>query len=177
MTNPPKKGPASLPRLVVLAVLAGAAWFAQSRGWLDGLAAAKTGAAETGTRTTAPRSSGGRTGATLASDGVGTIAAAVRDKRSGFMVQVEGTVRAVLADDDDGARHQRFILELADGATVLVAHNIDLAERVPLDRDDVVEVFGQFEFNDRGGVLHWTHHDPGKRHEEGWIRHDGNKYD
>jgi molybdopterin converting factor small subunit len=90
--------------------------------------------------------------------------------------QVEGVgvVQRVLADDNDGSRHQRFILELADGRTVLVAHNIDLAPRLTnLDRGDTVAFFGEFEPNPQGGVIHWTHRDPAGRHVAGWLKHDG----
>jgi hypothetical protein len=50
--------------------------------------------------------------------------------RSGQQVSGIGTVVRTLSDDDDGSRHQRFILELKSGRTLLVAHNIDLAPRV-----------------------------------------------
>lgn len=35
-----------------------------------------------------------------------------------------------MKDDNEGSRHQKFILELSTGQTVLVAHNIDLAPRI-----------------------------------------------
>ena len=109
-------------------------------------------------------------------DGADEIVKADRYQRSGFMVTTKGVVKKSLRDDTDGHQHQRFILRLENGHTVLVAHNIDLAPRVPLDEGDTVTVHGQYEWNDQGGVLHWTHHDPQKRHEEGWIRHDGELY-
>ncbi len=101
------------------------------------------------------------------------ILSAFAEERSGFMVQVDGQVERTLADDEKGSRHQRFILRLSGGHSVLVAHNIDLAPRVPLRNGDEIQVFGQYEWNDLGGVLHWTHLDPRGRHEDGWIRHGG----
>ena len=92
-------------------------------------------------------------------------------------MEVVGSVERVLADDNEGSRHQRFILELSSGHTVLVAHNIDLAPRVPLARGDSLGVKGEYEWTDRGGVLHWTHHDPQRRHEGGWIEHEGETYE
>ena len=106
-----------------------------------------------------------------------TIEAAARERLSQVMLTAQGRVQRTLADDNEGSRHQRFILEAPGGATVLVAHNIDLAPRVPLKRGDFVEVRGQYEWNERGGVLHWTHHDPAGRHAEGWIRHEGQTYE
>jgi hypothetical protein len=86
------------------------------------------------------------------------------------MVSVAATVDRSLADDHEGSRHQRFLLRLDDGLSLLVAHNIDLAPRVPIEAGDRVEVRGQYEWNEKGGVLHWTHHDPDGEHEGGWIR-------
>jgi hypothetical protein len=106
------------------------------------------------------------------------IAAAFADHRSNLQVQGAGRVMKILADDRDGSRHQRFILELDSGRTVLVAHNIDLAGRVDgLGVGDRVEFSGEYEWNPQGGVLHWTHHDPQGRHPSGWLRHDGRTYE
>jgi Protein of unknown function (DUF3465) len=97
--------------------------------------------------------------------------------RSGERVETSGIVDRVLADDDDGSRHQRFIVKLASGQTLLIAHNIDIAPRVAgLTRGDTVSFAGIFEPNNKGGVVHWTHHDPSGRHASGWIEHNGQRY-
>ncbi len=89
----------------------------------------------------------------------------------------QGTVVKLLADDNDGSRHQRFIIRLASGRTLLVAHNIELAPRIDsLRAGDAVAFYGEYEWNPKGGVIHWTHHDPQGRHPAGWIRHGGQTY-
>lgn len=109
--------------------------------------------------------------------GAQRVADAFRRRLSGIQVEVKGKVRAVLADDNEGSRHQKFILELSDARTLLVSHNIDLAPRVEgIARGDQVEVYGQYEWSEQGGVLHWTHHDPAKRHADGWIKRNGRTY-
>ncbi len=105
------------------------------------------------------------------------IEAAFEQERSDVDVRFSGTVSRTLSDDNQGSRHQRFIVELASGHTVLIAHNIDLAPKVPLTVGDRVEISGEYEWNDRGGVVHWTHHDPQGRREGGWIRHEGELYE
>ena len=74
-----------------------------------------------------------------------------------------------MPDDHDSARHQRFVIDIGDRQTLLIAHNIELAERVPVGMGDRVRVRGLYEWNDLGGLLHWTHHDPLEDEEGGWI--------
>lgn len=99
-------------------------------------------------------------------------------KRSGnLQVAGSGVVTKLLKDDEDGNRHQRFILRLDSGHTLLVAHNIDLAPRLDaLQVGDRVEFNGEYEWNAKGGVIHWTHHDPDGSHPAGWLKHQGRTY-
>lgn len=109
-------------------------------------------------------------------DGGAAIAEAFRDQRSGLVVEAEGIIERLLADDREGSAHQRLIVRLANGQTVLISHNIDLAPRVPADPGDRIGFRGQYEWNDRGGVVHWTHHDPQGRRPGGWLRHREQTY-
>lgn len=114
---------------------------------------------------------------TLSNNGVDTVKAAYEQRQSNVQVQGSGRVKAILRDDNDGARHQKFILVLKNGLSILVAHNIDLAPKISnLNKGDIVEFYGEYEYNPKGGVLHWTHHDPQGRHESGWLKHDGQIY-
>ena len=97
--------------------------------------------------------------------------------RAGQQVSGSGTVIRILSDDNSGSRHQRFILQLGPGRTLLIAHNIDLAPRVASLREgDTVSFYGEYEPNDKGGVVHWTHSDPQGRHVAGWLEHEGRRY-
>ncbi|EOE4705179.1 DUF3465 domain-containing protein [Vibrio cholerae] len=103
---------------------------------------------------------------------------AYQSQQSDLQVQGFGKVVKVLPDDNDGSKHQKFILKLNSGQTLLVAHNIDLAPRIPnLQVGDSVEFYGEYEWNKKGGVLHWTHKDPQNRHAHGWLKHNGQVYE
>lgn len=110
------------------------------------------------------------------SDDSATVEAAFEQQRSGVWVDVSGKVTRLLPDDNNGSRHQRFILELESGHTLMIAHNIDLVVRVPLVLGDMVELRGRYEWNHKGGVVHWTHHDPAGEMEGGWIDHKSQRY-
>jgi uncharacterized protein DUF3465 len=87
--------------------------------------------------------------------------------RSNVWVDGGGTVTRILRDDTKRPRHQRFVVRVGTGPgafTVMIAHNIDRAPRVPFKKGDDVTFRGEYVWNDQGGVLHWTH-DP-----RGWIR-------
>ena len=87
-----------------------------------------------------------------------------------------GFVKRLISDDNDGARHQRFVLQLADRHTLLIAHNIDIATRVPVAIGDRVAFRGLYEWNDRGGLVHWTHDDPMGNDAGGWVRYRNRVY-
>lgn len=95
---------------------------------------------------------------------------------SGQSVIATGSVIRILADDNDGSRHQKFILQMPD-RTLLIAHNIDIAPRISnLNIGDRVTFKGIYEPNDKGGVIHWTHRDPSGRNPGGWLQHNGTTY-
>lgn len=106
-----------------------------------------------------------------------TIARAFANRTSNLQVKGEGRVIRLLSDDVSGSRHQRFIVQLASGQTLLISHNIDIAPRINnLKTGDRVGFYGEYEWNAKGGVIHWTHHDPRGRHVTGWIFHKGRTY-
>jgi hypothetical protein len=121
--------------------------------------------------------SGVPTSAAAASDNDSVLANAFEKRASKIQIEGRGTVVKVLPDDNDGSRHQRFIVRLSSGQTILIAHNIDLAPRVSsLSEGDVISFSGEYEWNPKGGVIHWTHRDPNGRHPAGWIRRGGQSF-
>ena len=105
------------------------------------------------------------------------VGRAFKNRTSNVQVEGEGVVTRILADDLAGGRHQRFVVRLASGQTVLIAHNIDIAPRVVgLQKGDSVRFYGEYVWNEKGGMVHWTHHDPKGSHTAGWLKHNGRTY-
>ena len=110
-------------------------------------------------------------------DADSTLQQYYEQRTSGKMIRLSAKVIKLLADDLEPPRHQKFIIKMPSDMTVLVTHNIDLADRInSLRVEDTLEIYGQYEWNQRGGVLHWTHHDPKRRRQGGWIKHEGKTY-
>lgn len=102
---------------------------------------------------------------------------AFENRSSDLQVKGQGVVTRLLRDDLEGSRHQKFIIEMNGGLSILVSHNIDLAPRInSLKTGDRIEFYGEYEWNPKGGVIHWTHHDPNGRHPAGWIKHNNKTY-
>lgn len=102
---------------------------------------------------------------------------AFENRISNIQVEGKGIVVKILPDDTRGSKHQRFIIRLDSGQSLLVAHNIDLAPRIHALRvGDTVMFNGEYEWNAKGGVLHWTHRDPKGRHVAGWLKHSDQTY-
>lgn len=106
-----------------------------------------------------------------------TVDEAYALSRSDVHLEGSGIVTRILPDDINGSRHQRFILRLASGRSLLIAHNINLAPRVEnLKQGDSVTFSGEYEWNAKGGIIHWTHRDPTGRHVGGWLKHQDRMY-
>lgn len=106
------------------------------------------------------------------------LAQAFENNLSDEQVGGSGRVIKILPDDTQGSQHQRFIVKLKSGQTILIAHNIDIAPRInSLKAGDHINFYGEYEWSAKGGVVHWTHHDPGGRHENGWLNHGGKMYE
>ncbi|MEQ1598883.1 MAG: DUF3465 domain-containing protein [Methylotenera sp.] len=103
---------------------------------------------------------------------------AFNGKKSNIFVEGSGVVKKLLADDNKGSRHQKFLVMISDEQTLLFAHNIDLAPRLDaLAVGDAVTFRGEYVYNPKGGVMHWTHRDPQGGDKYGWIKHSGKTYE
>jgi len=93
-------------------------------------------------------------------------------------IQGSGEVIRLLADDLKGSRHQRILIEEQSGDTLLVVHNIDLAPRInSIKVGDSLSYQGEYIWNEKGGLVHWTHHDPRGQQIGGWLEHQGQRYE
>lgn len=106
------------------------------------------------------------------------VAVAFQAHRSHVQLTVKARVKRILPDDRRGIRHQRFLIQTEAGISVLVAHNIDLAPRLAgLEPGEQLVLCGEYIWNPKGGLLHWTHHDPSGRHNGGYIERQGHRYE
>jgi hypothetical protein len=93
---------------------------------------------------------------------------------SGTVVKVLGIRRG------PSGVHEGFLLatDPASGCrlTLRIEHNLDIAGRVPLERGEPLELRGEYIYDSRGGIVHWTHRDPRGRHPGGYIKANGEVY-
>lgn len=97
-------------------------------------------------------------------------------KKSKVQVMGTGIVSKLLSDDRKGAKHQKFLLKINQEQTLLMAHNIDLAPRIPLNIGDKIHFCGEYVYHPKGGIIHWTHHAPKQDHPAGWMMLQGRIY-
>ncbi len=104
-----------------------------------------------------------------------------RSGTSHVEVTVGGVVARVLGTrvGRRGA-HEGFLLHLSGadgrGLTVRVEDNVDLTGPIPLREGESVEVRGEYIFDARGGIVHYTHRDPRGHHLSGYVLADGKFY-
>lgn len=158
----------ALTRAIVLAVVLGVAWYLNQQGKaVDATPVVAEIHGEAGPAETIRQTGEGPDAAREAFEG----------KAGGQMLRTEGRVERILADDNDGSPHQRFVIVTDSGLSLLIAHNMELAPRLDgLAAGERVSVFGEYEWNDKGGLIHWTHDDPQGDHQAGYIEWRGRRY-
>lgn len=107
------------------------------------------------------------------------IARDFAERRSNVEVTADATVTRVLADQSGPSGvHQRFIVRLRGLVqTVEIDNNTSIGRRVPIATGDDVLIHGEYVWNEQGGLIHFTHHDPRHTHEGGWVERDGMRYE
>lgn len=106
-----------------------------------------------------------------------------RAGRSKVEVQATGSIARILGErSGESGPHQGFLLHLTGpgghGLTVRIESNLALIRAFPALRDgEAAVVRGEYEFDRRGGVIHWTHHDPRGRHPAGFVEVGGRRYE
>ncbi len=113
--------------------------------------------------------------------GVAKVRQSFRAMQSKVWVETEGTVSRLLRDDTnpDNGRHQIFLLRLAPDLQVKISHDYDDAGYLDgLKVGDHLKLQGRYEFEERGGVIHFTHRAdrPTKNKPGGWIDFNGKRY-
>jgi hypothetical protein len=104
------------------------------------------------------------------------IEEAYATQKSDIQVSGSGVVSKLLTDDNNGSPHQRFLVKINAEQTLLFAHNLDLSPRIPLQVGDEISFSGEYVYNPKGGIVHWTHRDPKSQHMAGWVLAHGKKY-
>jgi hypothetical protein len=117
----------------------------------------------------------GCAGASSSDAGNGAVYDAWRAQRSRVEVTADGSVARVLGiREGPSGTHEGFLLHLRGsagrGLTVRVEDNVDITGRIPLREGDDVIVKGEYVYDPRGGLIHYTHHDPRGRHPSGYVR-------
>jgi len=92
-------------------------------------------------------------------------------------VTIVAPVLKILPDDTQGIPHERFLIALSNGTSILIAHDTRLAPRVPVEAGDKLKICGEYIWNEKGGVIHWTHHAIGGIHPGGYIELNGQRYE
>lgn len=105
------------------------------------------------------------------------IVRAVNDQRRVNFVEGGGmVVTKVLPDDNNGLKHQKWVVRLSNGKTMQAVYNSDMCPRVPVKVGDVVAMGGMFLWTNTGALLHWLHHDPRGNRPDGYVFVNGKYY-
>ena len=74
------------------------------------------------------------------------------------------------------AMHEYFHV-LSQGKRLEVVQNLRCSPQVPVHPGDGVTLHGELvPDGSHGPLMHWTHHDPSGRHEDGWVIDEGKRY-
>lgn len=103
---------------------------------------------------------------------------ALQNKAQDQLLVVVGWVTEILPDEQrDVVSYQRFVVRLTNRKPLLIEHNLQIAPRVEgLKTGSELLIRGRYFWNEQGGVLRQTHHDPEQKQPDGWIRFKHKNY-
>lgn len=105
------------------------------------------------------------------------IIRAINDRRREHFIEGGSlVVTKLLPDDNSGLEHQKWVVRLSNGEKMQAVYNLDMCPRVPLKEGDVIAMGGEFVWTNKGGLLHWLHHDPRGRRPNGYVLVNGKFY-
>lgn len=175
MKAPQRQAAISFGYKLVAVLIAAAITIAAKRGWLP------TSSPNTPSSTPSP------TSPTTTAPASPAFSRTVRDlfnaKKSDAWVETTGRVEKLLPDDtdtsDNSDKHQKFLLLVPGDITVLVAHNVSTAPRVPIRPGDSITLRGEYEYSEKGGTIHFTHKPKynSRKAQAGWIEFKSQRYE
>ena len=104
------------------------------------------------------------------------IAAQESNRGVNFIEVKDVKVVRLLKDDLFGSKHQKWVVQLANGREVAAVYNIDVTPRIPLKVGDLVSMGGQYIYDHGGGLIHWLHEDRRARRPNGYVELNGVRY-
>ncbi|MBC7465045.1 MAG: DUF3465 domain-containing protein [Bdellovibrio sp.] len=81
-----------------------------------------------------------------------------------------------LKDDNQGIRHQKWLVQSPAGQIILFVHNLELCQPLDIEKNDMVQLAGEFKWTDKGALIHWAHFDPKKKRPDGYVEFKRRKY-
>ena len=102
---------------------------------------------------------------------------AYQERVSGLQLSVSGKITHVFPSPETGDQHQKFIVQLDAGQSVMVIHNRALGSAIDgLLEGETIEVFGEYQWDQGGGIIRRTHQDPASHRQAGWVKYKGRIY-
>lgn len=110
------------------------------------------------------------------SDDAALVKAVENKQQVKYLQAANMVVVKVLPEDNQGLRHQKWVVKLSSGKTVTAVYNTSMCEEVPVQVGDVVGLGGHFLWTNQGPIIHWLHKDPKRNRPDGYVELAGKKY-
>lgn len=102
------------------------------------------------------------------------LAQAYQQRLSGLQLSVSGKITHVFPVSGN---YQKFIVQLNADQSVVVIHNRALGSSIDgLVIGETIEVFGEYQWTEEGGIIQRTHQDPMSHRQAGWVKYKDRIY-